>query len=278
MGKDIAHLIKQASEAAKQAPEHLQEVAFAKAFDALVAAQNDGPAKAETKRQKPAARKGGANKSGDDRSLNDLDRTEHPDIRHSESALNNSLRLLRAAREDLAIDGLCGGDIARVLNDKFRCRITRQGVSLALNGAGRYVNRHKEGNLVIFRIMGPGESYLDELGAVPSRDKTVRPAKKNSRGSARQRKKAVPKTAQKKVNRSKASSGKIGSKAALAQLFEAGFFATPRAIGSITAELKHKYGRTFKSSEMSPGLLRYLRDGKLTREKNKDNQYEYQQS
>jgi|GEM_PF-4032599 len=39
---DLTRLIKEAAEASKHAPKHLQEAAFNKAFEALLAAQQEG--------------------------------------------------------------------------------------------------------------------------------------------------------------------------------------------------------------------------------------------
>ena len=167
MSDKMAEIIKQAAEASKHAPEHLQEAAFQKVFDALMAEESDKPAaRGRTVRKKATKKKTTktANSGGEDDNpkLDDLDRTVHPEISHKSSGLDNALRLLRAAREDLDIDGLTATDIANALTDKFRSRISRKAVSNVLNDAGRYVDRKKDGNKVIFRIMDPGEEYLDE--------------------------------------------------------------------------------------------------------------------
>ena len=42
--------------------------------------------------------------------------------------------------------------------------------------------------------------------------------------------------------------------------------------------MKENEGRRYKANEISPALLRLLRDKKLERAKNKDGQYEYWQN
>ena len=275
--KTVAELIVEASEAAKLAPDHLQEIAFSKAFDVLSEGSATQSGTVTSGGQpKRAQSKTPSKEKGDSGALLDaLNRTAHPEINHGQSGLDNSLRLLRAARDDLGIDGLSAAEISRVLTEKFRARISRQAVRQALNDAGRYVNRDKEGSVVMFQIMGPGEAYLDkpkEAGA-----------KAQAKGNNTKKKVSTkPKAAKKAAKYSKEtadssskSKRRVGPDAALRQLYDDGFFSSVRTIGNITEELKHSHGRAYKSSEMSPVLLRYLRNGDLKREKNKDNQYEY---
>ncbi|MBT3014017.1 MAG: hypothetical protein KUF77_15850 [Candidatus Thiodiazotropha sp. (ex Lucina aurantia)] len=280
MKLDIEALIKKAAEASKHAPEHLQEAAFNKAFDALMG-ENQGGGHALDERGSSSTKKSRTKKktnkknTEDTVSIDTLDRTQHPEIHHNSTALNNSLRLLRAAKDDLGIDGVTAASIANVLVDKFRCRITRQAVSMALNDAGRYVNRHKEGNLVIFRIMAPGEDYLDSL------------EEPDSKGDATQKKKKGKKTAKSTSGKKKSSSkkkskkgtsgGKTGPATAMSDLYDKGYFSTSRTIADIIDKLKHDAGRTFKANELSPVLLRWLRSGKLNRKQNSESQYEYKQ-
>ena len=274
MKDDVSRLVKLAAEAAKEAPEHLQEAAFNKAFDALMAGgQNPSlPTRQTPASRKNAHKKGTAILKGEEQdSLDQLDRTAHADINHKDRSLNNSLRLLLAAKEDLGVDGLSAAQITRILVDKFRCRISRQAVSMALNGAGNYVNRHKEGALVIFQIMAPGEEYLAGVGK--------KPAEKSTTTGGRSPKKKTKKSVRKAEESKKTSSPrKAGSFAAVTQLHAEDFFSSPRTIGDIIKHLKEQYGRTYKSNEISPALLRDLRAKKLTRARNAENQYEYKKA
>jgi len=62
------------------------------------------------------------------------------------------------------------------------------------------------------------------------------------------------------------------------QLLSDGFFKNPQTIGAIVSHCGTSKGHHYKANECSPGLLRLLRDNKLTRKKNKDGQYEYTQA
>jgi hypothetical protein len=286
MTNDVANLVKQAAEAAKHVPEHLQEAAFNKAFEALLAGTHgtqDRVAQHKGGARKPAKKKDHKPTVTVDRDhLDQLDRTAHPEITHSDTSLNNSLRLLRAAKDDLDIDGLTATSIARTLVDKFRCRITQQAVSKALNNAGRHVNRHKDGKLVVFRIMAPGEEYLEKLSAGQAPDAKTQPrrqtSKKKGADKAKEPEKARGSTGTKPAAKKTSTKRKTGPASALDQLYNGGFFSSARTIADITSKLRHDFGRTFKQSELSPVLLRWLRSGKLTRKHNSDNQYEYTQA
>jgi hypothetical protein len=215
-----------------------------------------------------------------------LDRTSHPLITQDATALVNSLRVLQAAHDELNIDGLSASDIAHVLTDKFRCRTTRQAVGLALNGAGRFVNRHKEGAAVIFRIMSAGEKYLSDVDsgtasepAKASRKKSnsaertkasKRTASSSDGTSAKQTKK---KTAT--ARGAKKGHSRPGPKAALQALIDDGYFVKPRGMSTIIEHLKNSTGHTYKPTDISPALVRLLRENALTRTQNSDNQYEY---
>ena len=134
MSNDVAKLVKEAAEAAKHAPEHLQEAAFNKAFEALQAQASNtiGASKAPKEPRHKTARTSKNKHDGEGRSIDELNRTDYPEIDHDSTALVNSLRLLLAAKNDLDIDGLTGAQIAKVLTEKFRFRITPQAIGQAL--------------------------------------------------------------------------------------------------------------------------------------------------
>lgn len=281
MADDVANLVKRAAEAAKLAPEHLQEAAFNKAFDALIA----GSAGSQSKSAKPqkgnnrkAKRMGKVRNSPESQSsIEHLDRTAHPEINHNNSLLNNALWVLRAAKDDLDIDGMTASDIGKILIDKFRCKGSQQGVSKALNKANLYVNRHKEGNSVLFRLMAPGHEYLDIL-STEKEPSMVDSAKKSTvRKKAKAKTQVQGKKQKKAPSNSKKTSGKrkTGPATAMSHLYDADFFSSGKTIADIIAKLRNDSGRLFKQNELSPVLLRWLRSGKLARKQNTDNQYEY---
>jgi hypothetical protein len=87
-------------------------------------------------------------------------------------------------------------------------------------------------------------------------------------------KKAVSATS---ATRKKAPAG-TGGPATLTQLLAGNFFAKPRTINDIIGHCKLTLARTFKANEFSGQLGRLVRNGKLTRNKNAEKQYEYKKA
>jgi hypothetical protein len=73
-------------------------------------------------------------------------------------------------------------------------------------------------------------------------------------------------------------SGRPGPKQLLEKLHESGFFAQARTMGGILKHIDTQLGYRFRASDLSPALIRVLRDGKLKRTKDENGQYEYQQA
>jgi hypothetical protein len=94
---------------------------------------------------------------------------------------------------------------------------------------------------------------------------------------ARARRPAKPKpsdeTTVAPANRGRA--GRLGGKAVLKRLYDEQFFQTGRTINDIVDHADAKLATKLKQSDLSGGLARYVRDGKLDRTKNAENQYEY---
>lgn len=78
-----------------------------------------------------------------------------------------------------------------------------------------------------------------------------------------------------KGNRPARSGARIGAKATLSRLHEEGFFKKPRTLNDIVKHAETNLATKLKQSDLSGPLARYVRDVKLKRSKNKDNQYEY---
>jgi hypothetical protein len=76
----------------------------------------------------------------------------------------------------------------------------------------------------------------------------------------------------KSLHKKKTSGGAV---ATLTELLAGEFFKQPRTINDIIEHCKHKKARNFKANEFSGTLARLVRDSKLTRNKNKNKQYEY---
>lgn len=73
-------------------------------------------------------------------------------------------------------------------------------------------------------------------------------------------------------------SGRPGPKKILHDLLSSGFFDNSRIISEIIAHIKLKTGHNYKANELSPSLLRILRDGYLAREKNDKGKYEWKKA
>jgi hypothetical protein len=72
-------------------------------------------------------------------------------------------------------------------------------------------------------------------------------------------------------------SGRVGGLGMLNQLLASGFFKKARTIGEIVSHCETNLAVKYKQSDFSGPLIRLVRDQKLKRVKNKDQQYEYSQ-
>jgi hypothetical protein len=70
-------------------------------------------------------------------------------------------------------------------------------------------------------------------------------------------------------------SRRVGPKLALGQLLDSGYFVSSRGLPEIQRHLRDSYGHDYGSNELSISLLRLIRDGRLSRQKDLAGQYEY---
>ena len=119
---------------------------------------------------------------------------------------------------------------------------------------------------IVEHVLGLPPEAEESLNNIPTQGK-VKPAKEKGR-----KKPEKPKTPKKSA---KKPSGQ-GAVATLVKLVEDDFFKTPKSIGDIVEYCDHHLARKFKANEFSGKLGRLVREGTLTRDKNKENQYEYQ--
>jgi len=75
----------------------------------------------------------------------------------------------------------------------------------------------------------------------------------------------------------KSNRGRPGPAVILNRLYTEGFFKKKRMIGDIIAHCSSKLAFQYKTPELSGTLARFVRDGKLDRDKNAEDQYEYVQ-
>lgn len=274
-----------ASEIASSVPKELREVAFNRALDALLVASskhNPPPPGAPPvqRRQKPRPSSGTEESSGAGL-LADLDRTRYPEIMSARRVLDRALLLLRAARDDHAVDGLGGSQIAAILSDKFRVRTTRQAVTQALEAAADKVDRKRlHGKSVIYRLMHPGDQYLttgrSEPGGGNGNASPSKGRKKRKKGGGNAATKAVPPLRAGTVAR-KVPKGRPGGGEMLKALISSSFFTTPRSIAEIQIHCEKKLAHKYGLNELSTPLRRAVQSGLLQRDENAEGQYEYRQ-
>ena len=283
--KNLKDSFKQAAEIAKDVPETMHAVAFNRALDALLKEDTKGAVRADKngKTRRVTTTPKTNDSSGDEITtmLQQLDRTAHPEIPKAQRVLDRSLHLLRIAKDVLEIDGLSSTQIAKVLTKKFRLKTTHQAVRQALDKAGDKADRVSAGNgATRYRIMAPGEEYLDkgheEVDRKPARRSTRRA--KATHAQKKTLKKKAPQKAETAKARSRRPSSRPGPKAMLRELAATGFFKTPKMIADIQVHLEKKKGHKYKTNELSASLLRLLRDLVIDRDKNPDGQYEYKAS
>jgi hypothetical protein len=269
-------------------------------------------AKTRTPRRKAAEKQSSAvDESPATGLISQIDRTAYPEIFQAATVLDRALRLLRLAEEDFDVEFLSAPEIAQVLREKFRLPTTHQAVRQALATTPQYVDtqqvrRGSRGRSVLaYRIMSPGTNFLD-AGGTSVEPESTRPTRRRNSGGKRRpvstKRKAGAKrnlgaTRRKVADRrqptgeaSGSSSGQTrsarssspsptrtrrGPKTALGELIVEGFFDEPRTIGDAKDRLRHKKGLTFTLQDLSPSLVRLLREGSLDREQNEAGQYEY---
>jgi hypothetical protein len=294
---DLAAAFAKAAAIAKSVPENLQEIAFQRALDALLASAvpaaaplRPPPAKAgrgATKSARPVSHQAAA--SGGNRAerlIALIDRTEGAQIVSTGRALDKALLVLRAAHQH-GIEAMTPGEIAKVLTDKFRERTSAPAVRMALGGDKTFTDRRRDGAGFAYKLMAPGERHLEGLenGTIsisqpmPKRSsprKAAATVKNNSAAAAG--KKASPKgtRARSEAYATRTStSGRPGPKAVLEVLIAQGYFSESRALGEIIDHLQAKKGHRYKPTDLSPALARLLREEKLDRDRDSNGQYRY---
>jgi len=270
---ELKALFKKAAEISKAVPESLREAAFNRAVDALLGGQQVSDLGSTKKIRKTVKRKpsAGPSQEGDaDPLITELDRTAYPQMKTTPRVLERALILLRIAKNDFDIDGLGSSRIAKVLTDKFRYRTTYQAVQQALDAASDKVDRVSTGRKTLYRIMSPGEAYLDG-----GQFQTASRAHNSRKPKKVKVQKASPRKANNSSKRKKQTQRTKSAATLLKELLEEVYFSSPRRIADIRDHLEHKKGRSFKVVELSTPLLRLLRNGLMDRIKAEDGQYEY---
>lgn len=286
VGKDLEKAFLEAAEIAKKLPKNLQEAGFNKAVEQLLGKEQPAYDTRQSKRAVRAKTEKGADVRDNSKVLEAIDRTAYPDIGATARVGDRALKVLQLAHQDHDVDGLTAGEIATILSRKFRLPTKANSVLKALDRETDTVDvRSGAGASKVFHIMAPGEAYLAKLGAGKdvgrgqqggSRKPTKKASKRENTGAKQTV--APSKTTVNKKKTGKKLSGRPGPKAAIGQLLSAGFFRSARTISEIQEELQHRRGHGYSVQELSPALVRSVRDQSLSRERNSEGQYEYSQA
>ncbi len=288
--KQLQETFRRAAEIASVVPESMHQAAFNRALDALMGTTqpaSPGPT-TPTRTTTPKAYELDKAKPADPvADLMAMERSRAAEVDDAQGALAKALALLLVARRELSIDGLTPTQMASVLTDKFRWRVTRQAINQAMDTAGNRVDRVKGGRGSRYRLMQAGETWL----ATPTDERkpdAARAASGGGRAATRRRRKAKGATNPSSVTEvgtgagdppSKPSSVRRpsrGPKAAVESLIDSGWFKTPRGLSAIRTELEHRLALRFKPTDLSPAMTRLLREGRLRRSKTEAGQYEYE--
>lgn len=197
-------------------------------------------------------------------------------------ALDKWLAVLGVAEAEVAPQtALSAPEIAQLLVDRFRLGgVHAPNVNRDLKTATKYVGRRKRGTGFEYWLTRAGLTYISgraqELSSSPATDTGGR-RERTARRSAKRptRKAARPAAAPRASPKSKPARGRLGPKAMLEELISSGFFKSGKTISDIQAHLEQRRGHRYKATELSPTLVRLLRDNKLDREQNADGTYEY---
>lgn len=279
---DLQTAIAKAADLVKNLPADLRQVAFAKAFDALMVTEAPREPRVDHGSSAPHApeRKPAVGKGAGDPLLDNIDSTAHPAIVDGKSARELALRVLKAARDDAGQEWLTPASVCALLKDKFRIRVNLNAVNMALFRAGTLVDRRKEGDGFVYRIMSAGEALLVKgiAAGKPARKavkRTVSAGRSASGGEPVAKSAKKPRASDSSDKSPGRSNRRLGPKAILEALIASGYFAERRTIGDIIDHVEVKQARKLKATDLSPTLGRLQREQKLDRERNAKGQYEY---
>jgi hypothetical protein len=165
----MKEIFRQAAEIAQHVPESMQAAAFNRALDMLT------------------ERAGGRNLEVDRVTRGSGEQQNKPPVERPESTFSVDRCLVQWIRRSTLVwrhrqgagtlaDGsancsprsssrrLTPPEIARILTEKFRLGTSAAAVNMALGPASTLVNRVPRGRAYEYRIMGPGEAYVANLG------------------------------------------------------------------------------------------------------------------
>lgn len=281
--QDMQELFKEAAEIAAVVPEPMQEAAFHRALD-LLTGNGQTPGKS-TPTPRRAAQKRTSGGGRDDETpegdrvarVTAMSRDDAAEVDQETTVQGRSIALLVAASREAEVDGLTAPEIAKILTEKFRHRTTRQAVQQAMDTSGKMVDRQKSGSsAALYRVMKAGEDWL----ATPDDQRTSASTKARSRRSnakrggtsspaktagANKTSSSAKKAAS--VTRSSSAGRHTGPKAVLEDLIREGYFSDARSMADIKQHIRDEKAISFEGGDLSPTLIRLLRERKLKRSK-----------
>lgn len=283
--EELKDAFKRAAEIAAVVPEAMQEAAFHRALDEILG-RDEPSAKAErgrSQRRAPRASPDEESPAADPAQelIDEINRTAYPEVPAATKVLDRALAVLRLASRDFDVDGLTAPQIAKVLTAKFRLRTSRQAVTQAVGSAHTLVDTVKRGGTTVYRIMQPGEEYLDAGGSTRKGGETVAPKPSRRRKRKAPQPRAPASRAEKPDGEERGEttiprrSRRRGPKTMLSELIDEGFFSQSRTISDAQQQLRHKKGVRFTLQDLSPAFVRLLREGRFDRDRNESGQYEY---
>lgn len=284
----LVSMFQEAARIAESVPEPFRDAAFQRALDALfatAATEEEGSRpkiQSKDQRQSSSGEQPASSKAVENRLLRDIDSTAHPEIHDANSLRDQCLMVLRAAKTTYGVDGLTSGQVARLLTEKFRVRVSERGVRGALAGSGRYVDRVPESKGFKYRIMEAGEQHLSAgPAAVPRRAAPKRRYSTRNKGSGSRQAANLsqaeeslsdastsPKVVTTRSRRDATSTGD-GPAARVRDLISTGWFKSPRTVRTILAELARR-GAAYKRTDLTRLMINLVRAGELTRDHAKE--------
>lgn len=117
--------------------------------------------------------------------------------------------------------------------------------------------------------------YILEIKIKDSTESDELPTKKHKGISKKVKGKPSKKKESKIRTTRQPQKGRLSATAILEQLLQSGFFDKKHTITEIISHAGSKLGYHYKPNELSTPLIRFIRDDKLDRDKNEENQFEY---
>ncbi len=290
----LQEIVKRAAAVAAGVPQALQEAAFNRAFEALLHPGSGGEPNGHSSAGRAArtVRETEGGSGGGDKPIDPvaamvaLPRNVYAQVDDETGAMGKALALLTVAENEAHINALTSSQIAQILTTKLKWKVSRQAINQAMDRAGRMVDSTSGAGARAYTIMAAGQDYLntpiDERMAPSGSSGPRRRARASKAASSSKSKTAKPTSSDdsdpaiaKKTTPARRTDGRTGPREAVERLVGNGFFATPRTLGAIRTELRDSTAVDYKSTDLSPAMTRLLREGKLSRRKNEESQYEY---